>query len=112
VQVLTGGNAHGASVIVADRGPGVPEAEREHIFERFHRGSAAGSEGGFGLGLAIGRELAVRMGGELRLVDADPPCPGARFMLTLRPASSPGGREGDADRPTREWLDAAGATRS
>ena len=67
-----------AAVTVADRGPGVPAEEREHIFERFHRGSAAGSEGGFGLGLAIGRELAVRMGGELRLVDAEP---GARRAL-------------------------------
>ena len=57
---------HGhAMITVADRGPGVPPQEREHIFERFHRGSAAGSEGGFGLGLAIGRELARRMGGDL-----------------------------------------------
>jgi signal transduction histidine kinase len=71
-------------VEVADRGPGVPEDEREHIFERFHRGRAAGTEHGFGLGLAIGRELAERMGGTLVLADAGP---GARFRLTL-PASS------------------------
>ena len=47
----------------------MPEEEREHIFERFHRGRAAGSESGFGLGLAIGRELAERMGGTLELAD-------------------------------------------
>jgi signal transduction histidine kinase len=112
VSVLAGGGEGEATVTVADRGPGVPPQEREHIFERFHRGSAAGSEGGFGLGLAIGRELARRMGGDLRLVDTDPPTPGARFVLTLRPAASPGARAEEPGRPAREWLDPAGATRS
>jgi len=70
---------------VADRGPGIPAEEREHIFERFHRGRAAGPESGFGLGLAIGRELAHRMGGELVLAEDDPP--GACFMLTLATAT-------------------------
>ena len=54
------------AIEVADRGPGIPEEEREHIFERFQRGRTAGAESGFGLGLAIGRELAERMGGTLR----------------------------------------------
>ena len=45
-----------------------PPDEREHIFERFHRGKATSAESGFGLGLAIGRELAERMGGTLELV--------------------------------------------
>ena len=49
--------------------PGVPVEEREHIFERFHRGKATSVESGFGLGLAIGRELAERMGGTLVLED-------------------------------------------
>jgi signal transduction histidine kinase len=75
-----------ARVSVADRGPGIPAEEREHIFERFHRGRAAGPESGFGLGLAIGRELAERMGGELRL--AERPGPGACFVLGL-PAAEP-----------------------
>ncbi|HEX2411074.1 MAG TPA: HAMP domain-containing sensor histidine kinase [Solirubrobacteraceae bacterium] len=75
-----------AGVAVADRGPGIPPEEREHIFERFHRGRAAGAESGFGLGLAIGRELAERMGGSLRLADDEPP--GARFELLL-PTAEP-----------------------
>jgi signal transduction histidine kinase len=69
--------------IVQDRGPGVPAEERERIFERFWRGSAVADAGGFGLGLAIGRELAQRMGGDLRLEDA---ASGARFVLSLRHA--------------------------
>ncbi len=72
-----------ATVRVADRGPGVPESERERIFERFHRGKET-AESGFGLGLAIGRELAERMNGRLELVETDH---GATFALTL-PASA------------------------
>jgi signal transduction histidine kinase len=90
-------------VEVADRGPGVPEDEREHIFERFHRGRAAGTEHGFGLGLAIGRELAERMGGALVLAESDA---GARFRLTL-PATS----AGSSGRPS-PLPDSAAAARS
>ena len=72
-----------AAVRVADYGPGVPEDEREHVFERFHRGKATSAESGFGLGLAIGRELAERMGGTLELAASEH---GASFVLTL-PAS-------------------------
>jgi signal transduction histidine kinase len=69
-----------AQLEVRDEGPGVVEDERELIFERFQRGSSRGGEGGFGLGLAIGRELAVRMGGSLELTDLSP---GAAFQLRL-----------------------------
>jgi signal transduction histidine kinase len=65
-------------VRVLDDGPGVPEPERETIFERFRRGDASAAPG-FGLGLAIGRELARRMGGELAAEDG----PGGRFALAL-----------------------------
>jgi len=75
----------GPLVEVADEGPGVPAEERELIFERFQRGRGRSDEGGFGLGLAIGSELAARMGGSLELVDDERP--GATFRLTLPPAS-------------------------
>ncbi len=58
-----------AQLSVCDDGPGVPATERELIFERFQRGSTTGGHGGFGLGLAIGRELAARMGGTLELAE-------------------------------------------
>jgi len=65
-------------VRVLDDGPGVPESEREAIFERFRRGDASATPG-WGLGLAIGRELARRMGGELAAEEG----PGGRFALAL-----------------------------
>jgi signal transduction histidine kinase len=73
-------------VSVTDHGPGVPESERERVFERFQRGSHDNGQPGFGLGLAIGRELAERMGGSLTL--EQPEAAGARFVLRL-PAADP-----------------------
>jgi signal transduction histidine kinase len=70
------------AVEVHDAGPGVPDEERQRIFERFRRGSGRAGEGGFGLGLAIGRELALRMEGDLQLV-ATTTAQGATFRLSL-----------------------------
>lgn len=70
IEIVAGRDRDFAQVVVRDDGPGVPPGERERIFERFTRGSDAASRGGgFGLGLAIGRELAIRMGGDLELLD-------------------------------------------
>ena len=74
-----------AQIVVCDSGPGVPPQDRDRIFDRFARGTEA-SEGGFGLGLAIGRELARRMDGDLSLADEQP---GAQFVLSLAGAPSP-----------------------
>jgi signal transduction histidine kinase len=83
VVVELSSNAQWCVIAVQDRGPGVPEAEREQIFERFQRGAETGGEGGFGLGLAIARELARRMEGDVVLVSETS---GARFELRLPPA--------------------------
>jgi signal transduction histidine kinase len=90
VRVIAGHAGEHAVIEVADRGPGIEPDEREHVFERFHRGRAAGPESGFGLGLAIGRELAERMGGSLTL--AEQAEPGAHFVLALREAGPEGAR--------------------
>jgi signal transduction histidine kinase len=74
------------TIRVCDQGPGVPPSEREQIFRRFERGRDTGGMAGFGLGLAIGRELAERMGGGLVLEDAVGP--GATFRLRLPVAPS------------------------
>jgi signal transduction histidine kinase len=80
-------NGDRASISVCDQGPGVANEERDLIFERFMRGRQVTGAPGFGLGLAIGRELAERMGGELVLEDHDGP--GARFTLRLPVAQAP-----------------------
>lgn len=71
-----------------DDGPGIDESEQTRIFQRFYRG-ARGSDahGGAGLGLAIARELALAMGGELTFRPVQPV--GSAFILTL-PAAEPG----------------------
>lgn len=68
-------------VTVRDTGPGIPEAHRSRVFERFHRAPSSGDRErrGTGLGLAIARELAHAMGGSLDLVAG----PETAFVLTL-----------------------------
>jgi signal transduction histidine kinase len=80
-------NGSHASLSVTDIGSGVPPEERELIFQRFKRGRQTSGQAGFGLGLAIGRELATRMGGDLVLEPGDGP--GAKFTLTLPVAKAP-----------------------
>jgi signal transduction histidine kinase len=89
-----------ATVEIADRGPGVPAEERERIFERFYRGRGRGAEGGFGLGLAIGRELAERMGGTLTL--SDRPGGGTRFLLSLPRSPGDGAVPAGEQEPARD----------
>lgn len=74
----------GAEVRVGDRGPGVPAAHRERIFEKFHRvdETLTAEKQGAGLGLSIARQLARGMGGELRCVERAGG--GAEFILELR----------------------------
>lgn len=67
---------------VADRGPGVPEDERERIFEPFYRRpGAAPDTGGAGLGLSISRRLAEAQGGTLAVEPR--PGGGSVFVFTL-----------------------------
>jgi signal transduction histidine kinase len=55
-----------ATLSVRDEGPGIPESDQEHLFDRFYRADG-GKASGSGLGLAIARELAVHMGGAIEL---------------------------------------------
>ncbi|MDA0203608.1 MAG: HAMP domain-containing sensor histidine kinase [Actinobacteria bacterium] len=66
---------------VEDEGPGVAASERERIFERFARGSAARHRVGTGLGLALVAEHAAAMGGEAWVDDR--PYGGSRFVVRL-----------------------------
>lgn len=78
------GNADFVSVTVEDSGPGIPEAERERVFDRFYRLDPSRSTGlgGRGLGLSIAREIARSHGGDL-VCGESVQLGGAFFVLTL-----------------------------
>jgi two-component system, OmpR family, sensor kinase len=80
VTVSVRREGHSAVLEVADRGPGVPEALRERVFERFASGARDGARGS-GLGLAIVKAVADAHGGRVELSDASGG--GARFVVTL-----------------------------
>ena len=58
-------------ITVTDTGPGIPEAERERVFERFHRLDAGRDTEGSGLGLAIVRAFCEQLGATVSLADAE-----------------------------------------
>ncbi|GGK38053.1 HAMP domain-containing sensor histidine kinase [Nocardia camponoti] len=62
---------------IADDGPGIPEAERAKVFDRFTQGGRAG-DGGTGLGLAIARWVVELHGGTIAVA-----APGSRIRVTL-----------------------------
>jgi two-component system OmpR family sensor kinase len=77
-----------AKVLVVDHGPGIPEAERERVFDRFARPDRARdrSHGGAGLGLAIVREVVLSHGGEVQILET--PDGGATVEIVLPPVVS------------------------
>ncbi len=77
-----------AWLVVTDNGPGVPQEDREHIFDRLVRLDEARDRrsGGSGLGLPIARGVVRAHGGELTSID--PNGPGAAFQVRLPLADS------------------------
>lgn len=71
-------------ITVQDTGEGIPESDVEHIFDRFYRGSDTAGQG-FGLGLAIVREIIIQHRGAIRVESAEGQ--GTTFTIDL-PASS------------------------
>ncbi|MBC3870726.1 sensor histidine kinase [Undibacterium oligocarboniphilum] len=76
-----------ALIEVEDNGPGIPEAEREHVFERFYRILGSNVQGS-GLGLAIVREIVQKHGAQIDILDnphpQDPQFPGCVFRIAFR----------------------------
>jgi signal transduction histidine kinase len=69
IEVAARGIGAEVEIAVTDDGPGIPESQLEHIFERFVRGDAGLTQrvGGTGLGLAISRSLVELHGGRLEV---------------------------------------------
>ncbi len=95
VEIETARRGASVSVRVADRGPGIPEGLREHVFEPFRRASDRVTDGvaGVGLGLDIARRLARLHGGDLRLVPSEV---GACFELLIHAPTVTDEEEGRA----------------
>lgn len=83
------------ALTVRDHGPGIPAADRPHVFDRFYRGSGARGRPGSGLGLAIVRQVAETHGGTIA-VDAAPGG-GSIFTLRLEALATGGAAIGGAD---------------
>jgi two-component system sensor histidine kinase MtrB len=86
VEVTVTRGASGATVRVADRGPGAPPDALAHLFDRFYKADASRSGGSSGLGLAIAAEHASLLGGTLEAVNQA----GGGLAVTLRlPVTEP-----------------------
>jgi signal transduction histidine kinase len=79
VRVSSEGDA--ALLQVIDRGPGVPEGDRDRVFERYARLDGAAGRPGIGLGLYIVRTIAENHGGGVRV--SETPGGGATFTIVL-----------------------------
>ena len=102
VELSASGHGERLAVRVDDDGPGIPPAERERVFDRFHRSQLARDRdsGGSGLGLAICRAIVELHGGSIRVEDS--PLGGARVAFELP------GFEGGSSGPRDDQGDCGG----
>ncbi len=78
-------------IVICDEGPGVPESERERVFDMFYTVERGDRHlAGTGLGLAICRGMVEAHGGSVRLVEPEDPCRGACFDIRLPLPECPG----------------------
>jgi signal transduction histidine kinase len=89
VRVIVSRRDDTARLVVDDDGPGIPESERQRVFERFARldDARARDAGGAGLGLSLARAIAERHHGGVAIDDA--PLGGARLIVELPIGKSP-----------------------
>jgi two-component system sensor histidine kinase MprB len=86
VQIAVRTDGELATITVTDEGPGIPDEDLPHVFERFHRADSARALPGSGLGLAIVEQVAKLHGGGVRAARAAGG--GAEVSMTLRLARS------------------------
>jgi two-component system sensor histidine kinase MprB len=89
VRVIVEANGEVAQVTVADEGPGIPDKDLPHVFERFYRAEAARALPGSGLGLAIVEQIVHLHGGTVTAAHTE--SGGALVSMTLRRSGSGNG---------------------
>lgn len=88
IQVTSHNNHdHTLEITIADNGPGIPPEQIPHVFDRFQQ--SAGLRSGFGLGLAIAREIVLAHGGQIKVSSS--PGEGAKFTVILPTNSAAAG---------------------
>ena len=87
IVVAAGADGERITLSVADRGPGIPDADRGRVVERFVRLEQSRSQPGSGLGLSLASAVARLHGGELKLEDNHP---GLKSVIAL-PRAGPAG---------------------
>lgn len=85
MQVQTRNEKTWVGIYVADSGPGIPQEEMTHLFQRFFRGKVGRASGtsGTGLGLAIAKEIVLRNHGEIEVSDQGLDGKGTVFSIWL-----------------------------
>jgi two-component system, OmpR family, sensor histidine kinase BaeS len=81
ITISTGSDGSSARLEVIDNGPGIPDDDLPHVFERFWRGANGDKASGSGIGLAVVAELVAAHHGTVTAANA--PSGGARFTVTL-----------------------------
>ncbi|GFG70612.1 histidine kinase [Mycolicibacter senuensis] len=94
-------------MVVSDQGTGIPENQRELVFERFYRSDSARAMPGSGLGLAIVKQVVLKHGGVITIEDTVPggDPPGTSFRMVL-----PGGATSAGKKPTAAVTGASQST--
>jgi signal transduction histidine kinase len=97
VALDAAGDDEGLVIALDDAGPGIPEHDRERVFERFVRLDRSQRGGSGGLGLALARAVARRLGGQLGVEGSG--LGGARFVWRLPRAAPARGTAREAREP-------------
>ncbi|HSP18060.1 MAG TPA: PAS domain-containing sensor histidine kinase [Myxococcaceae bacterium] len=81
VELSVAGEANTVVLTVTDRGPGIPQSERDRIFRRFERAAPMRNFGGLGLGLYVARQIVEAHGGEITIAPGH--SVGVQFAIRL-----------------------------
>ncbi len=95
VRITARGGANEIVITISDTGIGIPKGEQDLVFERFRKGSNAGSTQGVGLGLSLVREIVLLHGGTLEVISSEDKGTEMRLSLPRRspvPLSASAGR--------------------